>query len=107
MGDPVSIALIAGTVLSAAGTGYSVYKGQKQQEAAKDAASDQKDEAARQRAELLEKQKQEQASTAAHDARQRQMSTTNQRKRQSVYTTPLGLPELGSFKGRSLSGGGQ
>jgi hypothetical protein len=111
MHDPIvtPIALGVGAAASAASTGYTIYNTNKQADAAEDASDAQANEQKRLRDELAEKQLQEEASTAARDARTRQRLAGGMGGRKSMtFTSPLGLPELGGYKGGTfLSGGGR
>lgn len=109
MEEPITIAAIVGTAIAAAGTGYSIHQGQQQAKDSKDAMKDQSNVAAKQRADLMEKQKQEEASTAARQARSRQQLIGAQGgKKSNVLTTPLGLPpEYGAGNSSTYLGGGK
>lgn len=106
--EPITIAAIVGGVAAVAGAGASVYSSNKQAEAGKDAADDQANEQKRLRNELLEKQRQDEASTAARDARNRQrLSGSKLGKSSTILTSSLGIPELGSYGGGTMLGGGK
>lgn len=106
--EPVTIAAIAGLAVSAVGTGAAVYQGQRQEQRAEEASDKQANEQLRLRNELAEKQKQEEASTAAQDARQRQRINAGGLGRKStVLTGALGLPSMGLYKGTTALGGGK
>lgn len=103
-----AIALGVGAAASVAGAGYSVYQGEKQADAAKDATDAQANEAKKQRDALLEKQRQEEASNAARQARQRQQALgMNTGRSSATKTGPTGLPSFGSYGGGSFLGGGR
>ena len=106
MGVETIIAL-AGVAVAAAGTGATVYQGQKQADIAKDAAKDQSLEAMRQRESLAEKQRQEEATRTAQTAKLRQRISGSEGKKSTVLTAPLGLPALNSFSGSTYLGGGK
>lgn len=87
---------LASLAVGAASTGASVYASNKQTKVAKNAAEDQAAEQARMRSELVEKQKQEEASTAAQDARSRQRGIGSKLGRSgTVLTSPIGMPGPG------------
>ncbi len=101
----LTIAAVAGVVGSAAGAGATVYSSNKQADAAKDAAKDQANEQKRMRDELAEKQRTEEISTAAKDARERQRMVGAKLGRSStVLTSPLGLPGPGYTLGGGKAG---
>lgn len=102
-----AIAAVAGAAAAIVSTGATVYQGQKQAHQAEEAADAQSNEAARQRNELLEKQKQEQASTAAKESRDRLKLNTMGGKKSTILTSPVGLPGLQSYSGSTYLGGGQ
>lgn len=102
-----AVAAVAGAAASLAGTGATVYQGQKQMKMAEEASDTQANEAKRQRDALIEKQKQEEASTAAKQARDRMKTNVMGGKQSSVLTSPVGLPGLQSYGGSTYLGGGQ
>lgn len=100
----IPIAMLA---VSAVGTGASIYQGRKQADQAEDAADAQAKEQKRLRSELEERQRQEEASRAAKEARMRQRAAGGGLGRRSTqFTGPLGLPELGTYTGATKLGGG-
>jgi hypothetical protein len=102
-----TVALLAGAAVSAVGTGAAVYQGQKTARVAEKAADNQAEEAARQRNALIEKQKQEEASTAAKVARDRfKVNAMGGSKGGAVLSSPVGLPGLQSYSGQTYLGGG-
>ena len=103
--EPITIAAVVGAAASVAGAGASVYSSNKQAEVAGDAADVQANEQKRMRDELMEKQRSEEASTAARDARTRQRGIGAKLGRSStVLTSPLGLPGPGYTIGGSKAG---
>ena len=101
----LTVAAIAGVAASAAGTGATIYNTNKQAEAGKDAAKAQANEQQRLRDELKEKQRTEEISTAAKDARVRQRMVGSKLGRSStILTSPLGLPGGGNTLGGGKAG---
>lgn len=106
--ETATILGIASLAVGAAGTGASIYQMEKQEDRAEKASDKQSNEQLRLRNELAEKQKQEEASSAARDARQRQRAITGGLGRKStVMTGALGLPSMGLYKGTTALGGGR
>jgi hypothetical protein len=109
--EPITIAAVVGAAATVAGAGASIYSSNKASETAKDASDDQANEALRQRNELMEKQRSEEASTAAREAKNRQRLAGSKLGRNStILTSPLGLPETGAYGGgtmlhRNIGGG--
>lgn len=101
----VGIAMIVGTAVSAAGTAYSAYQTHEQMGAAKKSAKEAAAQAASERASILEKQKQEEATIASRNMRSQQMRS-GQAKSPTILTTPLGLPKDSVYTGKTLLGGG-
>ena len=102
-----TIAAVVGAAAAVAGTTTAVYQGQKQAQSSEKASDGQANEAKRQRDALIEKQKQEEASTAAKQARDRMKTNVMGGKQSSVLTSPVGLPGLQSYGGSTYLGGGQ
>lgn len=106
--EPLTIAAVVGAAASVAGAGASVYSSNKQADRAEDAADAQANEQKRMRDELLDKQRQEEASTAARDAKTRQRLAGSKLGRPStILTSPVGLPQPTSYGGGTLLGGGK
>jgi hypothetical protein len=102
-----AIVPIAALAVSAIGTGASIYQGRRAEQRAEKASDAQSNEQKRMRDELAEKQRQEEASTAARDARQRQrINTTGLGRKSTVLGSPLGLPDMMTYKGTTALGGG-
>jgi len=105
--DPVTLG-VGALLLTAGSTGASIYQSNRQADRAEDAREDQANEQKRLRAELEEKQRQEEASTAARDARNRQrLAGSRLGRRSTQFTGPLGLPELGFYNNAPSLGGGR
>jgi hypothetical protein len=102
-----AIAAVAGAAATIAATGATVHQGQQQAHRAEEASDAQANEAKRQRDTLLEKQKQEEASTAAKEARNRMKINAGGGKKSTVLTSPVGLPGLQNYGGQTYLGGGQ
>ncbi len=101
-----AVAAVVGAAAAVAGTGATIYQGQKQARVAEEAADDQATEAKKQRDALMEQQKQEEASTAAKEARNRLRMNATPGKKANVLTSPVGIPGLASYKGQTYLGGG-
>lgn len=106
LGTAATVATIVGGAAALAGAGASVYSSNKQAKIAEDASDAQANEQKRLREELLTKQREEEASTAAKEARNRQRMIGSKLGRSStVLTSYLGLPGPGYTIGGSKAGG--
>lgn len=103
-----AIALGVGAAASVAGTGYTMYQGEKQADKAEDAMDAQANEQKRIRDEMAERQKQEDASTAAREARERtRLNTSKLGRKSAMFTGPQGIPQIGGYGGGTFLGGGK
>jgi hypothetical protein len=108
--DPIvtPIALGLGAAASVATAGYTIYQGEKQSDRAEDAMDAQANEQKRLRSEMEERQKQEDASVAAREARDRtRLNTSKLGRKSAMFTGPQGIPQIGGYGGGTFLGGGK